>query len=35
MSHFDDVEFVFHGDSPKTVAGLVIFLVLALILNGG
>jgi hypothetical protein len=29
MSHFDDVEFVFWGDSPKSVIGAIIFVVIA------
>ncbi len=29
MSHFDDVDFVFWGDSPKTIIGGVIFVVIA------
>jgi hypothetical protein len=29
MSHFDDIDFLFWGDSPKTVIGAVLFLLVA------
>jgi hypothetical protein len=29
LSHFDDIDFVFWGDSPATAIGALIFLVIA------